>query len=104
MPRGTVKIFKVESGYGFIQPEGVDDGTPDVFIHISTVERAGLSTLKAGQLVEYDIAEGRGRPVAQKFVPCEGARLNVALSTQFYKRVAALRSVSTLDCDRRVFV
>jgi CspA family cold shock protein len=65
MPRGTEKIFKVKSGNGFIQPEGVDDGTPDVFIHISTVERAGLSTLKAGQLVECDIAESRGRPVAK---------------------------------------
>ncbi len=51
MPTGTVKWFNSTKGYGFIQPE---DGTADVFVHISAVERAGLGTLKDGQKVSFD--------------------------------------------------
>jgi CspA family cold shock protein len=51
MPVGTVKWFNATKGYGFIQP---DNGGPDVFVHISAVERAGLSSLVEGQKVSYD--------------------------------------------------
>ena len=51
MANGTVKWFNSTKGYGFIQPE---DGSADVFVHISAVERAGLSTLKEGQRVSFE--------------------------------------------------
>ena len=56
MSSGTVKWFNGQKGYGFIQP---DDGSKDVFVHISAVERAGLSGLKEGQKVSYDIERGQ---------------------------------------------
>jgi len=51
MANGTVKWFNAQKGYGFIQPES---GGKDVFVHISAVERAGLSSLKEGQKISYD--------------------------------------------------
>ena len=51
MPAGTVKWFNSQKGYGFIQP---DDGTKDVFVHISAVERAGMRSLNEGQKVSYE--------------------------------------------------
>ena len=56
MPRGTVKWFNAPKGYGFIQP---DDGSKDVFVHISAVERAGMHTLNDGQRVSYDLVADR---------------------------------------------
>ena len=59
MSTGTVKWFNPTKGYGFIQPQG---GGQDVFVHISAVEKAGLSTLNEGQKVEFEvvrIAENR---------------------------------------------
>jgi len=52
MPTGTVKWFNATKGYGFIQPE---DGSPDVFVHVSAVERAGMDTLQEGQKVSYEV-------------------------------------------------
>ncbi len=52
MPTGTVKFFDPSRGFGFITP---DDGTKDVFVHISAVAEAGLSILKEGQKVEYEV-------------------------------------------------
>jgi CspA family cold shock protein len=52
MPDGTVKWFNTAKGFGFIQP---DSGGADVFVHISAVERAGLSTLNDGQKVSYEV-------------------------------------------------
>lgn len=56
MPTGTVKWFNATKGYGFIEPE---DGSSDAFVHISAVERAGLSTLSEGQKVSYELRPGR---------------------------------------------
>ena len=61
MAEGTVKFFNSQKGFGFIQP---NDGGKDVFVHISAVERAGLSTLNEGQHIEYEIEENRGKSSA----------------------------------------
>ena len=61
MATGTVKWFNATKGYGFIQPDG---GGRDVFVHISAVERAGLSSLNEGQTVEYEIVSNRGKESA----------------------------------------
>ncbi len=55
MSIGTVKWFNGQKGYGFIQP---DDGSKDVFVHVSAVERAGLGTLNEGQKVSFDLERG----------------------------------------------
>lgn len=56
MPTGTVKWFNTTKGYGFIAP---DDGGKDIFVHISAVERAGLTGLADDQKVTYDVESGR---------------------------------------------
>jgi cold shock protein len=61
MATGTVKFFNTQKGFGFIQP---DDGSRDVFVHISAVERAGLGTLVQGQQISYDIVTERGKQAA----------------------------------------
>jgi CspA family cold shock protein len=62
MPTGTVKWFNTTKGYGFIAPEG---GGKDVFVHISAVERSGLTGLADDQKVRYELQEGRdGREMA----------------------------------------
>ena len=61
MPTGTVKWFNSQKGYGFIQPQG---GGKDVFVHISAVERAGLSGLNEGQAIEYEEVSDRGKTSA----------------------------------------
>jgi cold shock CspA family protein len=62
MAKGAVKWFNPTKGYGFIQPA---DGGRDVFVHISAVERAGLSTLNEGQAIEYEIVENSGKSSAE---------------------------------------
>ena len=62
MPKGTVKWFNLDQGYGFIHPQG---GGKDVFVHISAVERAGLSGLNEGQIVEYEEVSNRGKTSAE---------------------------------------
>ena len=59
----TVKWFNPTKGYGFIQPQG-GGGGKDVFVHISAVERAGLTTLNDGQQIEYEIEDNRGKSSA----------------------------------------
>lgn len=56
MAAGTVKWFNSQKGYGFIQP---DDGTKDVFVHISAVERAGMRSLNEGQRLSFDVQADR---------------------------------------------
>ena len=56
MTKGTVKWFNTQKGYGFIQPE---DGSKDVFVHISAVERAGLYELKEGQKISFEVVANR---------------------------------------------
>ena len=63
MATGTVKWFNPTKGYGFIQPK--DGSGKDVFVHISAVERAGLSTLHEGQVLEYEEVSNRGKTSAE---------------------------------------
>ncbi len=66
MTVGTVKWFNPAKGYGFIEPE---DGSKDAFVHISAVQRAGLTTLREGQKIEYDlVAQEGGRSSAENLV------------------------------------
>jgi CspA family cold shock protein len=62
MAIGNVKWFNPTKGYGFIQPQG---GGQDVFVHISAVERAGLTTLNEGQKVEFEIVSNRAKSSAE---------------------------------------
>jgi CspA family cold shock protein len=61
MPVGAVKFFNAQKGFGFIQP---NDGSKDVFVHISAVERAGMSTLNEGQKISFDVVNERGKDAA----------------------------------------
>ena len=61
MANGTVKWFNATKGYGFISP---DDGTGDVFVHISALEKAGYSTLAEGQKVSFEVATNKGKQAA----------------------------------------
>ena len=62
MARGTVKWFNSQKGFGFIAQDG---GGKDVFVHISAVEKAGLSGLNEGQIVEYDEVPNKGKTSAE---------------------------------------
>jgi CspA family cold shock protein len=66
MPMGTVKFFNTQKGFGFIQPS---DGSKDVFVHVSAVQKAGLQTLDEGQKVSYEIVTERGKQAAGNLKP-----------------------------------
>ncbi len=69
MTTGTVKFFNATRGFGFIEPE---DGSKDAFVHISAVERAGLSSLSEGQKVSYELQPGRdGKSSAENLTVIE---------------------------------
>jgi CspA family cold shock protein len=61
MAIGTVKWFNSTKGFGFIQPDG---GGKDVFVHVSAVERAGMSSLTDGQRISFDVVKERGKTAA----------------------------------------
>ena len=61
MATGTVKFFNTQKGFGFIQP---DDGSKDVFVHISAVEKAGMRSLAEGQKISFKIVTERGKQAA----------------------------------------
>jgi CspA family cold shock protein len=64
MTVGTVKFFNVQKGFGFISPE---DGSEDVFVHVSAIERAGMTTLNEGQRLSFDVVKDpkKGKTNAQ---------------------------------------
>ncbi|WP_428247282.1 cold-shock protein [Ferrovibrio sp.] len=66
MANGTVKWFNNTKGFGFIQPA---DGGSDVFVHITALEKAGLTTLNEGQKVSYELATQRGKTAAVNIKP-----------------------------------
>ena len=66
MATGTVKFFNTQKGYGFIQP---DDGSKDVFVHITAVEKAGMRSLVEGQKVSFEIVTERGKQAAGNLEP-----------------------------------
>ena len=66
MPVGTVKFFNTQKGFGFIQP---DDGSKDVFVHISAVEKAGMGSLDEGQKISFEIVTERGKQAAGNLQP-----------------------------------
>ncbi len=69
MTKGVVKWFNPTKGFGFIQP---DDGSKDVFVHMSAVESAGMHSLNEGQKIEFEVVPGRdGRPAADKLVAAD---------------------------------
>ena len=61
MATGTVKFFNSQKGFGFIQPT---DGSRDVFVHVTALERAGMTSLAEGQKVSYDVVTERGKTAA----------------------------------------
>jgi CspA family cold shock protein len=66
MATGTVKFFNTQKGFGFITPS---DGSRDVFVHITAVERAGMGTLTEGQRVSYEVITERGKQAAGNLQP-----------------------------------
>lgn len=66
MATGTVKFFNTQKGYGFIQP---DDGSKDVFVHITAVEKAGMRSLVEGQKISFEIVTERGKQAAGNLQP-----------------------------------
>ena len=66
MATGTVKFFNTQKGFGFIQP---DDGSKDVFVHISAVEKAGMRSLAEGQKISFEIVTERGKQAAGNLQP-----------------------------------
>lgn len=70
MAVGTVKFFNAQQGYGFIRP---DDGSTDVFVHVSAVRQSGLASLSQGQRISYEAASLRGSPTAMKLEPASAS-------------------------------
>ena len=96
MAIGTVKWFNPTKGYGFIQP---DTGGKDVFVHISAVERAGLSSLNEGAKVSYEVVANRGKEVRRK----SQSRIKIVLSARWqtkWKRPQPLNQLRVITRHR----
>jgi cold shock protein len=87
MAKGTVKWFNAQKGYGFIQPQG--GGGRDVFVHISAVEKAGLSSLNEGQVVEYEEVANKGKTSAENLKVQRWSFLQL-LTFPFNKRLTCI--------------
>ena len=68
MAIGTVKWFNAQKGFGFIQPS---DGSRDVFVHVTAVQRAGLHSLSEGQRVRFEVVRDRGKLAADNLAPAD---------------------------------
>ena len=89
MPTGTVKWFNTTKGYGFIAPE---DGSKDIFVHISAVERAGLGSLREGQRVSFEVRPGRtDEPLPRTLRRRTEARCGVTTRTLVRRSLVAYR-------------
>ena len=99
MNKGTVKWFNSIKGFGFIQP---DDGSKDVFVHISAVERAGMSNLNEGQKLSYEIVRDRktGKSAAENSRRIRRGPDQVALTTDYCKRLHPAFCVPVHFCFR----
>ena len=92
MATGTVKWFNAAKGYGFIQP---DKGGKDVFVHISAVERAGLSSLNEGAKVSYEEMENRGKSSAENLrAGCQRSAMALLLGDACSRRSGRISSAS----------
>ena len=85
MPRGTVKWFNNAKGYGFILPE---EGEGDIFAHYSAISMDGYKTLKAGQVVSYDVTEGSKGLHAANITPVDTDTPNPAPAPSELEQVA----------------
>jgi small subunit ribosomal protein S21 len=92
MATGTVKWFNPTKGYGFIQPQG---GGRDVFVHISAVERAGLSSLNEGQTVDYEVVSNRGKESADNLKTRADRNSSTASSTA-WRRIQRRQQIGNI--------
>ena len=105
MAKGNVKWFNSAKGYGFIEPAG---GGKDVFVHISAVERAGLSSLNEGQAIEFEVVENRGKSSAENSQKSVDRRLRPTFHVlqhqhqrdRYLRRVAAAFSNVSHCCTK----
>jgi CspA family cold shock protein len=101
MAQGSVKWFSPAKGYGFIHP---NSGGSDVFVHISAVERSGLSTLNEGQAIEYDTVRNRGIDSADKLklramLQGHRKRLNEGSENENRLRTSSTKKTKAADLD-----
>jgi len=95
MAKGTVKWFNSQKGYGFIQPQ---TGGKDVFVHISAVERAGLSGLNEGQVVEYEEVANKGKTSAENLKASADFGWALANQPLRVRRICQYRGLARRHC------
>ena len=90
MPVGTVKFFNTQKGFGFIQP---DDGSKDVFVHITAVERAGMRSLVEGQKISFEIVTERGKQAAGNLQPVYALAIDIKIEARRQRRAFCVRRI-----------